>query len=426
MDEERAAARVRAPRSPTTSPTTSRAPTRVARRPARPLRGGDARGARPARARPRHRPAGRCSTRSSSRPSRTRARALRELRAAGHAPRGGEQLGLLAAGVARRPPGCSSSWTAWSSSAEVGAAKPDPGAVPPRRSSWPASSAGEALHVGDSLENDVEGARAAGVRAVLVDRATGAAAAGRGVGALARRGPLPTLRADGSRGHTQSRPTRPSCRRAPRRAGRAWYAGVGFLVAITATLVAVGIVAAIAGVTPTRTTPPSRSIATLAQSAIFVGTAVLFASFTRKPKALAFRAAPDAASGRRVGWAALGLFTFYVLGRDLLGDRPARRRADGGRGPRQRPGHVRPDRGRLHDRLRGARRPRSSSSAASSTGRCAPATRCWRGGDRRRLLFGLIHFDFSGADAPADPAAARAARLHLLPGLREDRARSSR
>jgi putative hydrolase of the HAD superfamily len=56
------------------------------------------------------------------------------------------------------------------SSAEVGAAKPDPApflrglelaGVPPE----------DALHVGDSLENDVAGARAAGIRAVLVDRA---------------------------------------------------------------------------------------------------------------------------------------------------------------------------------------------------------------------------------------------------------------
>jgi putative hydrolase of the HAD superfamily len=55
-------------------------------------------------------------------------------------------------------------------SAEVGVAKPDP--EPFRRALLLAGvEAGEAVHVGDSLENDVEGARAVGVRAVLIARA---------------------------------------------------------------------------------------------------------------------------------------------------------------------------------------------------------------------------------------------------------------
>ncbi len=55
------------------------------------------------------------------------------------------------------------------SSAVVGAAKPDP--APFRRALELAGvEPGDALHVGDSPENDLEGARAAGVRAVLVDR----------------------------------------------------------------------------------------------------------------------------------------------------------------------------------------------------------------------------------------------------------------
>ena len=55
------------------------------------------------------------------------------------------------------------------SSAEVGAAKPDP--APFRRGLALAGvEAGAALHVGDSPVNDVEGARAAGVRAVLLAR----------------------------------------------------------------------------------------------------------------------------------------------------------------------------------------------------------------------------------------------------------------
>jgi putative hydrolase of the HAD superfamily len=55
------------------------------------------------------------------------------------------------------------------SSAVVGAAKPDP--APFRRALELAGvEPGAALHVGDSPDNDLAGARAAGVRAVLVDR----------------------------------------------------------------------------------------------------------------------------------------------------------------------------------------------------------------------------------------------------------------
>ena len=59
------------------------------------------------------------------------------------------------------------------SSAEVGAAKPAP-AVFAAALELAGAEPGEALHVGDSLDNDVEGARAAGLRAVLVARDGGA------------------------------------------------------------------------------------------------------------------------------------------------------------------------------------------------------------------------------------------------------------
>jgi putative hydrolase of the HAD superfamily len=54
-------------------------------------------------------------------------------------------------------------------SAVVGAAKPDP-RVFRRALDLARADAGEAVHVGDSLDNDVEGARAAGIRAVLLQR----------------------------------------------------------------------------------------------------------------------------------------------------------------------------------------------------------------------------------------------------------------
>lgn len=54
-------------------------------------------------------------------------------------------------------------------SAEVGAAKPDP-RVLERALAIAGAAPGEAVHVGDRVDNDVEGARAAGVRAILVQR----------------------------------------------------------------------------------------------------------------------------------------------------------------------------------------------------------------------------------------------------------------
>jgi membrane protease YdiL (CAAX protease family) len=92
----------------------------------------------------------------------------------------------------------------------------------------------------------------------------------------------------------------------------AWYAGVGFLVALIGTLIAVGIVAAATGATPDEEDATFTIVATLIQSVIFIGTAVLFASFTRKPEPWHFglRRAPFWST---VGWAALGLVSFYVF-----------------------------------------------------------------------------------------------------------------
>ena len=55
------------------------------------------------------------------------------------------------------------------SSAVVGAAKPDPRLFEAGLAAA-GCSAGDALYVGDSLESDIEGARAVGIEAVLVDR----------------------------------------------------------------------------------------------------------------------------------------------------------------------------------------------------------------------------------------------------------------
>jgi uncharacterized protein len=91
-----------------------------------------------------------------------------------------------------------------------------------------------------------------------------------------------------------------------------WYAWVGFVVALIGTLIAVGIVAAATGASSDDENPTFTIVATLLQSIIFIGTAVLFASLTRRP-------APWQFGLRRtrlwpaVGWAALGLFSFYLF-----------------------------------------------------------------------------------------------------------------
>lgn len=92
----------------------------------------------------------------------------------------------------------------------------------------------------------------------------------------------------------------------------AWYAGAGFLVALIGTLIAVGIVAAATGTSSGEDNPTFTIIATFLQSLIFIGTAVLFASFTRRPEAWQFglRRTPFWPA---VGWATLGIVAFYVF-----------------------------------------------------------------------------------------------------------------
>jgi hypothetical protein len=92
----------------------------------------------------------------------------------------------------------------------------------------------------------------------------------------------------------------------------AWYAGVGFLVALILTLVVVGIVAAATGSSTSDSSPTFTIVATFLQGMVFIGTAVLFASFAGKPRPQDFglRRTPFWPT---VGWAALGLASFYIL-----------------------------------------------------------------------------------------------------------------
>jgi uncharacterized protein len=92
----------------------------------------------------------------------------------------------------------------------------------------------------------------------------------------------------------------------------AWYAIAGFLVALVGTFIVVGIGAAATGSTSGDESPSFTIVATLAQEAIFLATAVMFASFVAPPRPWHF-----GLRGTRlwpaVGWAALGMFSFYVF-----------------------------------------------------------------------------------------------------------------
>ena len=90
----------------------------------------------------------------------------------------------------------------------------------------------------------------------------------------------------------------------------AWYAGVSFVVALIATIVVVGIVDAATNASSEDAT--FTVIATFLQALIFAGTAVLFASFVRRPRPEHFGLRPTP-FWSTVGWAALGIATFFLL-----------------------------------------------------------------------------------------------------------------
>jgi membrane protease YdiL (CAAX protease family) len=91
----------------------------------------------------------------------------------------------------------------------------------------------------------------------------------------------------------------------------AWFAGVGFLVVLIASALVVNILGAAIG-EDAREDPAFTAVGTLLLGLLSIGTAVLFASFVSKPRPEHF--------GLRatrfwpaVGWAALGMLTFYVV-----------------------------------------------------------------------------------------------------------------
>ena len=91
----------------------------------------------------------------------------------------------------------------------------------------------------------------------------------------------------------------------------AWYAGVGFLVAMIATILVVGILGAAIG--PDAEEKAGFTVgATFLQALIFTGTALLFASFVAKPRPEHFGLRPSR-FWPTVGWATLGIVSFYIF-----------------------------------------------------------------------------------------------------------------
>ena len=180
---------------------------------------------------------------------------------------------------------------------------------------------------------------------------------------------------------------------------------VAFLVGLIGTLIAVGIVAAATGAASDENDVTFTIVATLMQSLIFVGTAVLFASFTRRPQPWHFglRRAPF---WRTVGWAALGMVSFYVIAAIYSAI-------------------VSPDAEQTVAQDLGADQGTIGLIIAGIMVICvAPFAEefFFRGFFYRALrsrysvlvaalidglLFGIIHYDFSGSGRPADPAPAR-------------------
>ena len=92
----------------------------------------------------------------------------------------------------------------------------------------------------------------------------------------------------------------------------AWYAGAGFAVGLVGTLIAVGVLSVIFDVGQDDASPAFLVVATLVQNTVFLATAVFFAAKTLKPRAWHF-GLNRAPFWPAVGWAALGLFSFYLV-----------------------------------------------------------------------------------------------------------------
>lgn len=92
-----------------------------------------------------------------------------------------------------------------------------------------------------------------------------------------------------------------------------WFAFAGFGGALFATLVAVGLIFGLSGIEADEDSAALTVVATLVQGVFFVGAAYVLARTVARPRGWHFglRRAPLLPT---IGWAALGMFAFYVLG----------------------------------------------------------------------------------------------------------------
>jgi membrane protease YdiL (CAAX protease family) len=91
-----------------------------------------------------------------------------------------------------------------------------------------------------------------------------------------------------------------------------WYGPVGFLAGAVTGLITAGIAWAALGVDDPGESPAAIIVGTLLLDGSLVAVALLFASFVRRPRAWHF-GLRRTAFWPAVGWAALGILTFYVL-----------------------------------------------------------------------------------------------------------------
>jgi membrane protease YdiL (CAAX protease family) len=91
-----------------------------------------------------------------------------------------------------------------------------------------------------------------------------------------------------------------------------WFAFVGFIAALVCTTIATILILAIAGIDPDDESPAIVVVATLIQGIFFVGVALVLARSIAPPRPWHF-GLRRARLWPTIGWAALGMFSFYVL-----------------------------------------------------------------------------------------------------------------
>ncbi|HYP47361.1 MAG TPA: CPBP family intramembrane glutamic endopeptidase [Thermoleophilaceae bacterium] len=92
----------------------------------------------------------------------------------------------------------------------------------------------------------------------------------------------------------------------------AWYGPAAFVVGLIGTLLVVGVLAAATGNTEEDSSPAFTIVSTLVQNAVLVATAIVFASMVRRPRAWHF-GLRSTRLWPAVGWAAVGMVSFYVF-----------------------------------------------------------------------------------------------------------------